>query len=157
MGRFFSVSEVVQMGIQIEKNGKDFYSRVAELAKTDKVKEAFLFLESEEEKHIKVFKEILSGVEKYEPLESYPEDYFAYLKALSENYVFTEEKMGEEVARKSKDEREAIEAGIGFEKDSILFYQEMKNLIKGETHETIDRLIDEEKKHLTKLYQLKTA
>jgi len=157
MGIFFSVSEVVQMGIQIEKNGKDFYSRVAELAKTEKVKEAFLFLEGEEEKHIKVFKEILSGVEKYEPPESYPEEYFSYLKALSEDYVFTKEKMGEEMARRSRDEREAIEAGIGFEKDSILFYQEMKNLVKRETHEIINRLINEEKKHLTKLYQLKTG
>jgi len=30
----------------------------------------------------------------------YPGEYFAYLKALSEGYVFTKEKKGEEIAQK---------------------------------------------------------
>ena len=54
----------------------------------------------------------LSNVEKYEPSGLYTEEYFAYLKALSEEYVFTKEKKGIEIAQKIKDEIEAIEIGI---------------------------------------------
>jgi len=38
-----------------------------------------------------------------------------------EEYVFTKEKKGIEIARKIKDDIEAIKIGIDAEKDSILF------------------------------------
>ena len=157
MGILFSASEVVQMGIQIEQNGKDYYITVAKSARENKTKEAFQYLAAEEEKHIRTFEDILSQIEKYEPPESYPGEYFAYLRALSEEYVFTKARKGEEIAGKVKSDREAIETGIGFEKDSILFYEEMKNLVGQGAHQTIDKLIEQEKEHLRKLSQLKSS
>ena len=68
---------------------------------------------------------------------------------------FTKEKKGEELAKQVKDEIEAIETGIDAEKDAILFYNEMKKLVLKGAHETIDKLIDEEQKHLSQLSQLK--
>ncbi|MBE0477678.1 ferritin family protein [Candidatus Aerophobetes bacterium] len=156
MANIFSASEVVQLGIQIEKNGKDFYSRVSTISKSDTAKKIFQYLADEEEKHIKVWEDILSEVgEKYEPPEVYSDEYFSYLRALSEEYVFTKEKKGEELAKEVKDEMEAIEIGIDAEKDAILFYSEMKKLVLKGAHETIDKLIHEEQKHLSQLSQLK--
>lgn len=157
MVNIFSASEVVQLGIQVEKNGRDFYLAVAEKSKVDKAKQIFQYLANEEEKHIKVFEDILSSIEKYEPPEAYSEEYFSYLRALSEEYVFTKEKKGEEIAQKVKEDREAIELGVGFEKDSILFYNEMKKFVLKGGQKTIDKLIEQEQEHLIKLSQLKKS
>lgn len=156
MVNIFSASEIVQLGTQIEKNGRDFYLAVADRSSSDEVKGIFQHLADEEKKHIKVWEDTFSSLEeKYEPPQAYSDEYFAYLRALSEEYVFTRQKKGEEVARKIKDEIEAVEVGIGAEKDSILFYNEMKKFVLKNAHDTIDELIEQEQKHLTDLSRLK--
>ena len=72
MANIFSGSEIVQIGIQIEKNGRDFYNALEKQSTNKKGKEIFHYLAGEEEKHIKVFEEILSSAENYEPAEAYP-------------------------------------------------------------------------------------
>ena len=155
MGNLFSATDIAEIGVQIEKNGKDFYDGVGKLSKNPKAKEVFEFLRGEEEKHIKRFEGLLSQVKKYEPSEAYPGEYFAYLKALSEGYIFTKANKGAEIARVIKSEKEAVDTGIGFEKDSILFYHEMKRFILSGEHKIIDKLIEEEQEHLRKLTDAK--
>ena len=81
MANVFAGNEIVEMGIQIEKNGKDFYDTVLAQTKDEKAKNIFKYLAGEEEKHIITFQKILDSVHKYEPPESYPGEYFAYMKA----------------------------------------------------------------------------
>ncbi|MFA4991217.1 MAG: ferritin family protein [Candidatus Omnitrophota bacterium] len=155
MGNLFSAAEVVEMGIEIEKNGRDFYNGVIGTIKSQNAKDTFKYLAGEEAKHILTFEGILKDVKKYEPSEAYPGEYFAYLKALSEEHVFTKKDQGSGLARKVKDEKEAIELGIGLEKDSILFYEGMKKVVLEDDHGLIDRLIEQEHDHLRKLSELK--
>ncbi|MBU1147475.1 MAG: ferritin family protein [Candidatus Omnitrophica bacterium] len=157
MGNLFSGPEVVEIGIQIEKNGKAFYDGVMKVSKSQKAKEIFGFLGGEEEKHIKRFENMLAQVKKYEPSEAYPGEYFAYLRALSEGYVFTKANKGAEIAKGIKNEKDAVDAGIGFEKDSILFYHEMKRFVLEGEQKIIDKLLEEEQAHLKKLTDLKGA
>jgi rubrerythrin len=62
---------------------------------------------------------------------------------------------GKEAAKKITTAREAVELGIGFEKDSIIFYEGMKRAVSQEDSAAIDRLIQQEYAHLTKLAALK--
>src|SRR3989338_11068104 len=121
MGSMFAASEIVELGIQIEKNGRDFYNALAGKSKNKKARETFEYLAGEEAKHIITFQAILSSVHKYEPQEAYPGEYFAYMNALASEYVFTQKDKGAEIAKRIKTDKEAIDMGIGFEKDSILF------------------------------------
>ncbi|OGS20530.1 MAG: hypothetical protein A2252_09735 [Elusimicrobia bacterium RIFOXYA2_FULL_39_19] len=155
MPNFFSPGEIVQLGVAIEKNGKDFYSAVAAASESAQAREIFKFLSLEEEKHIIVFTSILSTVEKYEPPEAYTEEYFAYLRALAESHVFTKKDEGKKIAAKVKSDKEAIDLALGFERDSILFYYEMKKLVLQDSHKAIDRLIAQEQEHLLKLSEIK--
>ncbi len=156
MGNLFSAPEVVEMGVQIEKNGRDFYNAVEKLSKNPKIKEMFTFLKGEEEGHIKRFENILSEVKKYEPSEAYPGEYFSYIKTLSEEHVFTKANKGIEIAKNIKSDLEAVDTGIKFEKDSIVFYEAMKKVVLEGEHKVIDKLIEEEKAHLKKLNGLKS-
>ena len=65
MGNVFSGSEIAEMGIQIEKNGKDFYNTLGTQSKDQKAKKVFEYLAQEEEKHIATFQRILDAVQKH--------------------------------------------------------------------------------------------
>ncbi len=155
MANVFAASEIVEIGIQIEKNGGDFYNVLAEKSRNRKASDLFKFLAGEEKKHIAIFKEILASVKRYEPQEAYPGEYFAYMNTLASEYVFTQKDKGREIAKKIKSDREALEMGIGFEKDSILFYIGIKEAVPEDEHRIIDELIIQEKEHLKKLTELK--
>jgi len=157
MGNIFAGSEIVEIGIQIEKNGRDFYNTLASQSKNQKAKDIFKYLAGEEEKHILVFQKILSNVEKYEPPESYPGEYFAYMNALASEYVFTQKDKGKEIAQSIKTDKEAVDLGIGFEKDSIIFYGGMKKVVPEYNHKIIDELIAQEQNHLRQLSDLKKS
>jgi len=154
MGNIFAASEIVELGIQIEKNGRDFYAGLAEQSDHPKARDIFQFLGKEEEKHILVFEGILKKIEQYQPAEVYPGEYFAYMKSLADEHIFTREDIGEQEARLAKSDKEAIVKGIGFEKDSITFYQGMKKVVPDYGQKVIDELIAQEESHLRKLSEL---
>lgn len=155
MGNIFAGSEIVELGIQIEKNGRDFYNSLAGKSKKAGAQEIFKYLAGEEEKHIAAFQKILGSVEKYESAEAYPGEYFAYMNALASGYVFTQKNKGEEVARRVKSDAEAIDLAIGFEKDSIIFYEGMKKAVPEYDQKVIAELIKQEQNHLIQLTDLK--
>lgn len=155
MGNIFAGSEIVELGIQIEKNGRDFYSALAKKSKNQKAAEVFKYLAAEEEKHIKVFQEILSKTEKYEPAGLDADEYFAYMNALASEYVFTQKDKGEEIAKTIKTDLEAVNMGIGFEKDSIIFYQGIKKVVQDYDVKIVDELVKQEESHLRQLLDLK--
>jgi len=155
MGNIFAGSEIVELGIQIEKNGRDFYNTLVKKTKNESSREVFKYLAGEEEKHIVVFQKILEKLEKYEPANVYADEYFAYMNSLASEYVFTQKDKGEEIAKKIKGDKEAIDMGIKFEKDSILFYDGMKKAVSADEQKVVDELISQEKDHLLRLFDLK--
>src|SRR3989339_724070 len=151
MGVKFSGSDIVEMGIQIEKNGKEYYDEVLKCSKSDKAKAMFKFLAQEEVNHVGYFKKLLLSLEREEIAESYPGEYHEYMHHLSGLHVFTVKGKGLEVACKIKSDKEALETAVNFEKDSILFYYELKNFISVKDGKVLDEIIKEEQGHLSKL------
>lgn len=157
MANVFSGSEIVEFGIQIEKNGRDFYKALTEKTKSPEAKDIFAFLAGEEERHIIVFQKILGTVKEYEPPETYPGEYFAYMTMLAGQYVFTQTDKGKEIAKTIKNDKEAIDVGIKFEKESIIFYGEMKKAVPEDHFAVVEKLIEQENGHLFKLLKLRGA
>jgi rubrerythrin len=155
MGNIFAASEIVEIGIQIEKNGRDFYEALCRKSKDPAAVEVFKFLSGEEEKHIQVFKSILGKTEKYDPPQVYADEYFAYMNVLASEYVFTQKDKGTEIAGRIKTDKEAVDAGIGFEKDSIIFYEGMKRAVPEYSISVVEELIHQEQSHLKQLADLK--
>lgn len=150
----FKPSEVFQFAIRIEENGEKFYRQMVQKFDHPKVKELFSFLADEEIKHKKIYEEMVSSIEKYEPFETFPGEYFAYLRAYADNIIYTQKKLDEETAN-IKDINAAIDYAINTELDSILYYQEAKNLVPENQRTTIDGVIEEERRHFVKLSEIK--
>ena len=157
MGNIFSGSEIVEIGIQIEKNGRDFYNTLSSQSKDKKSKDIFQYLAEQEEKHMEVFQRVLGSIEKYEPAEAYPGEYSAYMHALASESVFTQKDKGREIAKKVKNDKEAIGIGIQAEKDSIVFYTGMKKVVPAHEQRIIDEVIAQEEGHLKQLAELKAG
>lgn len=155
MDIIYSGSELAEIGIQIEKNGRDFYDALIKQSKDKKVKDIFRYLAEQEESHIVVFKNILESVQRYEPKQAYPQEYFAYMNALARDHIFTQKDKGKATAVQAKTDKQAIELGIKFEKDSIIFCEGMKEIMRRNDQLIADKLIKEEQKHLTMLNDLK--
>jgi rubrerythrin len=157
MEDIFAGKEIVELGIQIEKNGRDFYNTLLKQSQDLKIQELFQFLATEEEKHIKAFQKILERTTKYEVQGLDSDDYFAYMNALASEHVFTKANTGALVAKSIKSSKEAIDRAIGFEKDSIIFYEGMKRVVPDDDRKTVDALIIQEQDHLRRLTRMKHA
>lgn len=157
MGNIFAGSEILEIGIQIERNGKDFYAALSASAKDAQAKGLFDFLAKEEARHIAKFQEILAEVEKYQPQGLDADDYYGYMNALASESVFTQKDSGRELAKKVKDAKEAVDIGITAEKDSIVFYEGMKKVVPQNDHKVVDQVIAQEQIHLQKLLKIKST
>lgn len=155
MANIFSGSEIAELGVQIEKNGRDFYGVLTRLSKNQSAAGIFEFLAKEEEKHIGIFKKILINSEKNEAGQVYSDEYTAYMNALARECVFTQKYKGRDIAKKITGYKEALELAIGFEKDSIIFYEGIKQFVPEYDKAVVDDLIGQERKHLRQLSDLK--
>lgn len=157
MGNIFAGSEVVELGIQIEKNGKDFYNTLSAQTKSAKARGLFEYLAGEEERHIQVFKGILEKTTKFEPVGLDADEYYAYMNSLAGEHVFTQKDKGAEIAKKIKSDKEAVQMGIGFEEDSIIFYTGLKKIVPQHEQATVSQLIVQEEQHLRQLIDIKST
>jgi rubrerythrin len=149
-----SAAEVFQFAVQIEENGFSFYQKYAETLDVGKSKDMFTFLADEERKHIKIFSEMLNGIEEFKQTVNYPDEYFAYLQAYADNLIFKKGTLAEAV-KSIENSKQAVDFGIQRELDSILYYQEIKTFVPEKDSNLIERVIGEERRHFTKLSQLK--
>ncbi len=152
----FEPSEIFQFAIRIEENGEKFYRGMALKLDNKEVKELFSALADEEVKHRLTYEGMVSNIEKYEPFENYPGEYFAYLRAYADNHIFTPNKLKEEM-EKIRDAASALKFAIDRELDSILYYQEVKKLLPENQRNVIDKIIDEERRHFVKLSSCKQS
>jgi rubrerythrin len=156
MTKIFDISEVYQLAIKIEENGMKFYSEFAKKTKNKKLKDLFSALTYAEVEHKKSFEKMLSEIEKYEPQEVYPEEYFSYLKAYADGLIFDFDQLKKQ-QNKLKTIVQILDFAIQREKDSILYYQEIKNLVSETQHKELEKIINEERKHLLDLTHLKNT
>jgi rubrerythrin len=151
----FYGNELINIAIGIERRGIAFYDVLARSTQNAKAREIFQYLVSMERDHILVFQGMLDEAGKYEVPEAYAGEYGAYLQALVDSAVFTDDAVTSELATQSENDIAALELGINAEKDSILFYYEMREMMPKPARVKIDKIIAEEKQHLRQLSEFK--
>lgn len=151
----FSGSELLTIAIGIERMGIAFYDIMTGSTKNAIAREVFKYLGDMEREHIRTFQGMLAEADKYQFLETPAGEYTTYLQALVDSAVFTNDLVTSEMATKVSSDIEAMELAIGAEKDSILFYYEMKDIMPQRAQPTVNKIIAEEKSHLRQLSELK--
>lgn len=149
----YNPTELLQFAVSIEQNGERFYRKAKEMTENEEVRKLFHWLALEEVKHDRVFSKVLERTETFESMEQFPEQYFEYLRAFVDNVVFTPERM-DEIASAIRDSRTAIEFAMQREKDTILFYFELREHVVEADRYMVEQIIREERIHYSKLSRL---
>ncbi|MFA7467349.1 MAG: ferritin family protein [Desulfotomaculaceae bacterium] len=147
----FNGTEIVRLAVEIEKQGQKFYEIAAAQVDDDEVKKIFELLSGEEKQHIVDFESLGANLPSDFILnESYVGEYGDYLKALVDNHVFNHDNI-EKLLPNISVAREALAVAFRFEKDSILIFQELYNLVDEAGKVVLGKLIEQEKLHIRKL------
>jgi len=154
MPNVFNAAEVIDMGIEKERKRRDFYGLAAASFKEKDMKDLFSRLRDWEEAHIKKFTEIRDSIEESEAAESYQGEFASYIRAAVDDMLYDQISAGW-FAENVKSQITAIQYGMGFEKDAILFFNELLKYMTPYHKEKVEELIGEEKKHLIYLSELK--
>jgi len=156
MNIFFSVREVVEMAISTERSGQAFYQTASKLAREKSLEELFRYLAEEEEKHLKTFQGFYDTLKEGPETTPYNwEEAKLYLKALVDSRFFIGPDKAINLAKEAKSELEVIDLAINFEKDTLLVFYEMLQIVKPGDGDLVKRIIEEEKEHVRSLSTMK--
>ena len=151
----FTAAEALQMSLEIEKNGEVFYNAVAAKSADPDVKAIFGDLALQEKGHYTIFENML---ERMKPARSLPSDiydeYQVYVQAALDNALFAGPDKALSLAEQAQDQESAIRAALGFEKDTLLFFYDVRDMVSEGEQEIISDIIREEKKHLRRLARM---
>lgn len=153
MGILFSADDILEIAEQIERNGARFYRQVAEKPSMSDVSSLLLELAEMEEHHEQIFSDMrktLSSRERAKTVFDPNDEAVLYLQAFADGYVFKESESPAEYLTKKKED--IIRLAIQKEKDSIVFYLGIKNVVPENLGKSkIDKIIMEEMNHITQL------
>ncbi len=142
----FNADEIFEMAEQIERNGAAFYRQAAERINDAEEKQFLSDLAAMEDDHEKTFADMrkaLSQAQKAQTAFDPDGEAAAYLKALADTRIFFEKEMD------TSSMQAILKAAITAEKDSIVFYLGMKEMVPealGKAH--LDGIIKEEMSHI---------
>ncbi len=155
MASLFIASEIVAMNVTEERNGYEFYKTLAANAKTQKLRDAARRISEQEKRHEQRFRRWLEELGEHQPVESYPGEYDAYVKALLSNTTFTDEEAARKAAAEAETDAKAVEVALQMEKNTLLLLQELRKHIPEKDLRLVDETVREEEDHLVELTQLR--
>jgi len=149
-----TVSEILKFAVRMEGVGERFYRDIAFSALDDSVKNLFNHLAGEEAKHKKIFEGLLTKIDTFTYPENYPVEYLEYFYYyLDKNIIFSDEK--KDSLPEPSNMTNSFDLSMQLELDSVVLYQELKQFVSAEDNETIENVINEERKHFIMLSELK--
>lgn len=154
----FNADEIFEMAEQIERNGARFYRSAADQTAEEGTKEMLLELCEWEHEHEETFHEMRGKLSpgqgadlSYDPTG----EAALYLQAFADGYVFDVEEDPTERIGKEASTEDVLRVGLGLEKDSIVFYVGIKELVpEGDGRDKVDEIIREEMRHVRILNDL---
>jgi len=152
MARFFNASDIVGTAVEIERRGRNVYTQAAAAATNPDVKRFLEFFAGEEARHLAIFEAMAKRVGKTEiPTGSDPGEYMDYVQALLDSHALFCGGAPEKGLADAADAEAAIELASRFEKDTILYFREMMDLLPPTEVDVVKKCLEEERGHLRQL------
>ncbi len=151
----FEAVQALGMAMAIEENGKAFYETAAERSEDAEVKALFTDLAGKEEAHYHTFEQMLENANPMPASQNQDvQEYAAYLETALDHALFAGSDKAVRMAEQAEDRESALRAAMGFEKDTMLFYYDLREMVDEGDRELVTDIIREEKGHLRRLAKL---
>ncbi len=154
MSNLFHIAEVLDMGIDKEKKRRDFYAKVADNFKDKEIRNLFMQLRDWEKAHVAKFTQIRNEMSDVETPESFPGELEQYMNSLVDEKLYRDVS-AELFSSKISSPLNAIDYGLQFERDAILFFSELWRYVPDYSKQIVEELIGEERKHVVFLAALR--
>ncbi len=151
----FNAHEIFEMAKQIERNGARFYRRAAEGVEDSEDRRMLCELAAMEEEHEKVFasmQEDLSASDQTSTIFDPNGEAVSYLRAMADGHVFDMKADPTDFLTGHHGVADILRKALGLEKDSIIFYLGMKEMVPQRLgKDKIEHIIREEMRHIVLL------
>jgi len=142
----FTLAEVYDLGVRIEKNGEKFYRDAFNQAWSKPIADMLRLLAEEEVKHVDFFVKRMDDLKQKRETPFLDEMGTSMLKDILGNQTFS---LKEADVSKMKSVEELVTLAIEFEKDTILFYEMVGSFITDDdARRELKEIIEEEERHV---------
>lgn len=146
MANFVSAADAISAAVEIERRGHDFYLSVRDHAAKPDARDFFNFMAGEEERHEGIFAAMLQRAGGLElPAGSNDEEYLLYVRGLLDSHTLF---LPDHMALAQED---PLGTAIRFEKDTLLFFHALMDMVPNSEKQYIQACINEEREHLKML------
>jgi len=152
----FSIRDVFDVAVKIEEKGEEFYRETAKIVSQAEVKTLFENLADEEIAHKNLFLKMAQKIGAVNLEKANREEFYTYLEVYTQKLIFSDVKAETKIPA-IRDARTALLYAIEKELDSVLYYKEVKELVPLSEQTLIDGIIDEERRHVVRLSELKKS
>ncbi|WP_129597416.1 hypothetical protein [Anaerophilus nitritogenes] len=146
----YTVIDILEKFIEIEKNGRDMYENINKISKDIKIKMVAKVLQKEEERHIKVYTRLKEEIKNKD--EEVDFDIYDKVSSLLNKFKQNMD------APKTQNTNELLRFALEFEKQNIAVLLDIqgrlirkKQDMKSQAYQMVSRVIEEEKKHVQNL------
>jgi len=151
----FNADEIFEMAQRIETNGAAFYRKAAGMFPGKPAEKLLQDLAAMEDAHYEVFKEMRSHLGNNEAKSTTydPEGQAAlYLQAFADGHIFDTQTAPADRLTGAETLADILQTAIGLEKDSVVFYTGLRQLVPAKLgKDRINAIIEEEMRHITTL------
>ncbi|MHC4560391.1 MAG: ferritin family protein [Planctomycetota bacterium] len=150
----FTADDIFEIAEEIEKNAVEFYSEAAERSTDEDTKKLLLEMATNEDEHLKTFRQMRKELRVEEEIATFDPDRrsAAYLQTMADARTWegrinpTQELSGNETTR------QILDIALDAEKEMVVFYFGLKNLVSTQTgREKVEEIIIEELEHISAL------
>lgn len=149
----YSIAEVIEMALQTERLGFQFYTAMAEkFREQPELAKLFTTLASKEKVHERTFADLQEKIAKNAPEPAQWEEVSDYMRAFVESEFFLGKGKSLPSLEGIKTPLEAVRFAMGFEKETLLYFMGLRSAVSEKA--AVDAVIDEEKSHIVWLTRL---
>jgi len=151
----FNADEIFGIAEQVERNGATFYRRAAQETTDSGTREKLLDLAAMEEEHQRIFAAMRADLSPEEQEPTIPDPWgeaALYLRGIADGHVFDVRTDPAEKLTGKETREDILRTAIGLEKDSIILYLGMREMVPERLGKgRIDAIIKEEMSHIATL------
>ena len=151
----FTIGDIRNIAIQIEKNGEETYRNASKAAKDPQVAKMLAWMADEEKRHAKWFDNLRSS----KPLTPEQQAIESVGRMLLQDMIKGKSFLiDENELQNAKNVEEVVAKSITFELDTILFYEFLIDFLDDqEAIEQLKKIIAEERNHIKQLEQMEKS
>ena len=145
-----SSTDLIDVAVQTEVRGEEFYRSAAKAAADEPAQQLFSYLADEEIRHREVFQGLSSDIMAVEVDDTTWDEALGYIAATVDSAFFQADAPIQAVPL-ADSVVGMLRQAIAFEQQTILYFYTLRDLVRAQSRGLIDRILAEERSHVRRL------